>query len=218
MITEFSVYDLATSDEELKNILKEIQNINLDTICVFLNHVKLVRNNLNNSNTKISTVIDYPLGISDTKSRVFMIEAAAKQGAEIINVVAQPHYLCNRKYDKFREDIKYVKEACEKHGVELRYILEYRIFTYDLLYKVSLILSGAGIQTIYPSTGYFLDDINDNILACALINKKVKINIISNGNIWNQDQIHKIYKANLFGIKVNSVNALHLLQENKLNS
>lgn len=218
MITEFSVYDLATSDEELKTILKDIQNINLDTICVFLNHIKLVKNNILNPNVKISTVIDYPLGISDTKSRVSAVEIAAKHGADIINVVAQPYYLCNRKYDKFRDDIKYLKEACQKHQVELRYILEYRIFTYDLLYRVALILSGAGIETIYPSTGYFLDDINDNILACALINKKVKINIISNGNIWNQDQIQKIYKANLFGIKVNSINALHLLQENKLNS
>lgn len=218
MITEFSAYDLATSDEELKDTLKQIQHINLDAICVFLNHIKLVKNNFNNSQTKISTVIDYPLGISDTKSRLSSIESAIKQGADIINVVAQPYYLCNRKYDKFRDDIKQTKEICQKYNVELRYILEYRIFTYDLLYRVALILSGAGIQTIYPSTGYFIDDINDNILACALINKKVKINIISNGNIWNQDQIQKIYKANLFGIKVNSVNALHLLQENKLNS
>lgn len=217
MIIEFSSYDLATSDEELKNTLKEIQSINVNTICVFLNHIKLVKNNIQ-ENISVSTVIDYPLGISDTKTRLSSIESAIKQGADIINLVAQPYYLCNRKYDKFRDDIKQCQELCQKHNIPIRYILEYRIFTYDLLYKVAQILLGAGIDTIYPSSGYSLDDINDNILASALINKKIPINIICNGNVWNHDQIKNIYKANLFGIKVNSINALKLLQENKLNS
>lgn len=217
MIIEFSAYDLATSDEELKNTLKEIQSINVNTICVFLNHIKLVKNNIS-ENIKVSTSVDYPLGISDTKTRLVAIESAIKHGADIINLVAQPYYLCNRKYDKFRDDIKQSQELCQKYNIPIRYILEYRIFTYDLLYKVSQILSAAGVDTIYPSSGYLLDDINDNILAAALINKKIPINIICNGNVWNHDQIKNIYKANLFGIKVNSINALKLLEENKLNS
>lgn len=214
MIVEFSAYDVATSDEELKEIFRQINNITVDTVCVFLSNIKLAKQNLKES-IKISTAIDYPLGISDTKTRLIAIESAIKQGADIINLVAQPYYLCNRKYDKFRDDIKYSIELCQKSNVGLRYILEYRIFTYDLLYKVAQILLTSGIDTIYPSTGYLLDDINDNILASALINKKVPINIISNGNIWNISQITNIYKAHLYGIKVNSVNALKLLQENK---
>jgi deoxyribose-phosphate aldolase len=129
-------------------------------------------------------------------------------------VVAQPYNFCNRKYEKFRDDIKYNKEICEKYSVELRYILEYRVFTYELLYKVAQILIDHNINTIYPSTGYALDDINDNILASALINKKVPINIICNGNIWNISQIQNIKKANLYGLKVNSLNGLELITQN----
>jgi deoxyribose-phosphate aldolase len=217
MITEFSAYDISASDEELKGLFKEVQTTSVNTVSVFLNHIKLARNNLP-EHIIISSSIDYPLGISDTKTRLVSIESAIKQGAQVINLVAQPYYLCNRKYDKFRDDIKQSLELCQKHNVSLRYILEYRIFTYDLLYKVSQILLTGGIDTIYPSTGYLLDDINDNILASALINKKVPINIICNGNIWNIGQVKNIYKTKLFGIKVNSVNALKLLQENKLNS
>jgi hypothetical protein len=71
-----------------------------------------------------------------------------------------------------------------------------------------------GVKTIYPSTGYRLDDISDNILASALINKKVPINIICNGNIWNIGQVSSLNKGHLYGIKVNSVNALNLLSKN----
>lgn len=215
MITELSFYDIASSDEEFKETIKEINILNPDAICVFLNHIKLVKNNISEK-IKISTPIDYPLGNSDTRTRLCAIDSAIKNGADIINVVAQPYYLCNRKYDKFRDDIKQIQELCVKNNVELRYILEYRIFTYELLYKVSQILTSNEIKIIYPSTGYMLDDINDNILACALINKKVpNINMISNGNIWNISQINNISKSKLFGIKVNSVNALKLLRENR---
>ena len=215
MITELSFYDTASSDDELKEIIKNINILNPDTICVFINHIKVIRNNIS-ENIKISTPIDYPLGNSDTKTRLCAIDSAIKNGANIINLVAQPYYLCNRKYEKFRDDIKQAQDICTKNNVELRYILEYRIFTYELLYKVAQILLSNDIKTIYPSTGYLLDDINDNILACALINKKVpNINIISNGNIWNISQINNINKSKLFGIKVNSINALKLLQENR---
>jgi len=215
MITELSFYDVASSDDEFKEIIKNINFLNPDTVCVFLNHIKLLKNNIS-ENIKISTPIDYPLGNSDTKTRLCAIDSAIKNGANIINIVAQPYYLCNRKYEKFRDDIKQTQEVCIKNNVELRYILEYRIFTYELLYKVAQILLSNDIRTIYPSTGYLLDDINDNILACALINKKVpNINIISNGNIWNIGQINNINKSKLFGIKVNSVNALKLLRENR---
>jgi len=217
MITEFSTYDIATSDEELKDLLKNIIELNPQTVCVFYHHIKLAKNNLP-EHIKISTPIDYPLGTSDTKTRLSAIDSSIKQGADIINLVAPSYYLCNRKYDKFRDDIKQAVELCQKNNVKLRYILEYRTFTYDLLYKVSQILSVSGIDTIYPSTGYLLDDISDNILASALINKKVPINIICNGNIWNSNQVKNIYKTNIFGIKVNSINGLKLLQENKLNS
>ena len=214
MITEFSIYDLATSDEELKEIFKSISLLRPNTVCVFLHHIKLAKNLLPGT-IKISTPIDYPLGTSDTKTRLSLIETAIKQGVDIVNVVAQPYHLCNRKYEKFRDDIKQINELCQKSNIELRYILEYRIFTYELLYKIAQILLTNGIKTIYPSTGYLLDDINDNIIATVLINKKVPINIISNGNVWNIDQINNINKSSLYGIKINSINALNLLQKNR---
>jgi deoxyribose-phosphate aldolase len=218
MIIEYSNYDVSISDEELKKSLQSAIHYNPSTISVFLNHIKLAKNIVSQTDTQISTPIDYPLGILDTKSRGIAIEAAIKAGTHIVNIVAQPSHFCNRKYDKFREDIKTNLELCSKASVELRYTLEYRVFSYELLYKVSQILMDFGINTIYPSSGYLLDDINDNILAAALINKKVPINIICNGNIWNISQINNINRSKLYGIKVNSINGLELLSKNNQSS
>jgi deoxyribose-phosphate aldolase len=220
MIIEYSIYDIAISDEELKKNLNEVVTYNPSTISVLPANIKLAKNIISstNKNIKISTCIDYPLGIFDTKTRNLAIESAIKSGADIISVCAQSYFFCNRKYDKFREDIRSNLEICSKNNVKLRYFLEYRVFTYELLYRVSQILLDLGVDTIYPSTGYLLDDINDNLVAAALINKKVPINIICNGNIWNNSQINNISKSKIYGIKVNSINALDLLNQNNIKS
>jgi deoxyribose-phosphate aldolase len=220
MIIEYSIYDIAISDEELKKNLNEVVTYNPNTISVLPANIKLAKNIISstNKNIKISTCIDYPLGSFDTKTRNLAIESSIKSGADIIVACAQSYFFCNRKYDKFREDIKSNIEICSKNNVQLRYFLEYRVFTYELLYRVSQILLDLGVDTIYPSTGYSLDDINDNLVASALINKKVPINIICNGNIWNNSQINNISKSKIYGIKVNSINALDLLNQNNIKS
>lgn len=217
MIIEYSTYDISLSDEEFKQNINSAILYKPQSISVLSSYARLAKNLLP-ENVNLCVSIDYPLGTSDTKNRNSAIETSIKAGAKIINLVSQPYYFCNRKYDKFRDDIKSNLEICNKNSVELRYTLEYRVFTYELLYKVSQILLDIGVNTIYPSSGYLLDDINDNILATALINKKIPINIISNGNIWNISQIKTVYKANLFGIMVNSTNALRLLNENNSSS
>lgn len=220
MIIEYSIYDIAISDEELKKNLNEVVTYNPSTISVLPANIKLAKNIISstNKNIKISTCIDYPLGIFDTKTRNMALESAIKSGADIVSVCAQSYFFCNRKYDKFREDIRSNLEICSKNNVKLRYFLEYRVFTYELLYRVSQILLDLGVDTIYPSTGYLLDDINDNLVAAALINKKVPINIICNGNIWNNSQINNIFKSKIHGIKVNSINGLDLLNQNNIKS
>ncbi len=221
MIIEYSVYDIAISDEELKKNLNQVVTYNPSIISVLPANIKLAKNIISSSthnNIKVSTCIDYPLGILDTKTRNLAIESSIKSGAEVVAICAQSYFFCNRKYDKFREDIKSNLEICSQNNVKLRYFLEYRVFTYELLYRVSQILLDLGIDTIYPSTGYLLDDINDNLVATALINKKVSINIICNGNIWNNSQINNISKSKIHGIKVNSINALDLLNQNNIKS
>jgi deoxyribose-phosphate aldolase len=221
MIIEYSIYDIAISDEELKKNLNGVARYNPSTISVLPANIKLAKNIISSSahkNIKISTCVDYPLGILDIKTRNLAIESCIKSGAETVAICAPSYFFCNRKYDKFREDIKSNLEICSQNNIKLRYFLEYRVFTYELLYRVSQILLDLGIDTIYPSTGYSLDDINDNIIAAALINKKVPINIICNGNIWNNSQINNISQSKIYGIKVNSINALDLLNQNNIKS
>lgn len=218
MLLEYSYYDTVNNDNDIKQILTTVSKFKIDTISVLPPYVKLAKS-IVSDHIKISSPIDYPLGILEFKQRYDAIDSAIKNGAKIIDLVCPVYPLCNRKYDRFRDDIKYNLELCKKHDVELRYILEYRIYSYDLLYKIAQILVNCGVFAAYPSTGYLLDDINDNILASILINKKIAdINIICNGNLWNNNHTNLVQKTNLYGLRVNSINALDLISKNILKS
>lgn len=214
MEIEYSYYDIASSDEEIKQNLIKAISYPISSVSVFPNFLKCAKTVISKP-IKLSTPIDYPMGLLDLKSRLSAIEYAIKNGADIIEVVAPTHAMCNRKYEKIRDDIKANLDFCLEHNVELRYIFDYRIFSYDVLYKVAQIFISSGIGMIYPSTASSLDDINDNIIATALINKKVpEIKIICTGNLWNLSQASLVKKADLYGIKVNSLNGLDLLTKN----
>jgi len=212
MQIEYSYYDLSSNEQETKENIKLASTFPIYSISVLPYYIKLAKNTIGSEPIKISTIIDYPLGSSDPISRITASKNAIKSGASVLEIVVPVSILCNRKYDKFREDIKNHINLAIEHNVEIKYILEYRLFTYELLYKITQILVSYGIRDVYPSSGYFLDDINDNILAAALINKKIPdVNIICNGNLWNSDQISSLKKFNLYGIKANSINALDLI-------
>ena len=213
MNIEYGYYDTSSNELETKTNIVLAAKSRVNVISVLPAYLKLAKLNIPNS-IKLSCPIDYPLGTLDLRSRLSSVSSSIKNGTDIIELLLPSYALCNRKYDKFKEDIKECLGLCLENNVELRYVLEYRIYTYELLYKVCQILLDNGISTVYPSSGHSLDDINDNILASALINKKVPdIKIICNGNIWLESHIRTIEKANLHGIKLFSINGLNLIQK-----
>jgi deoxyribose-phosphate aldolase len=215
MYIEYAHYDLDAKDSEITETINAAVNYDIQSISVFYPYIKLIKNQIDINKIQIASPIDFPLGIMDANSRMSMAANCFKNGASIIDVVCPSHYLCNRKYDKFRDDIKNMQAISMDYNGQIRYILEYRKFTYELLYKVAQILLDLNIKTIFPSTGYFLDDISDNILAAALINKRVPdINIVCNGNIWNETHVKLVKNSKIYGLRVNSINGLKLIANN----
>jgi len=210
---EYAHYDIASNERETKTLVQEAAQFQPDTISVLPTYLRSIKNVCGDV-TSLSTIIDFPYGIMDLKNRLSAVETAIKNGANIIEIVAPSFFLCNRKYDKFREDIDKTLDICTKNNVELRYVLEYRIFTLDLMYKASQILSVHGINVLYPSSGHSLDNLSDNILACGLISKKIdKIQFICNGNTWNDTHAELLHKNDqIYGIKCHTLNGLNLIK------
>jgi len=214
MYIDYIINDVAITEVETKQNLEHILGpdyktnlVNSITAPVFL--IKSIKNFLKEKNLErdisLSCLIDYPMGISDIKTRQSSVIYAIGLGANCIDVVMPQNLAANRKYDKIREDIKQIKEVCENQDIKIRYILEYRMFDHHCLKKICEIFDDFGIKYCFPSTGFFLDNISDNIIASIFLYKNSKnINIISSGQLWNKDQFKTIIKSGIYGFRTNS--------------
>lgn len=214
MIIEYYNYDIASNDTEIKNCLLDATKYYPNLISVLPQSLRISRAVLGDG-FDISCPIDYPFGCSDTISRQKMVEYAIKNGANKLDIVLPTHAICNRKYVKLKEEIQATKDSIGTADISIRYILEYRTFNYETLYKVCKLLFSSGITDVFPSSGFGLDSIYDNLLAGSLIKKKVpSINIINNGNSWTEKQIEDALGNKPYGLRVNSINCLEILYKN----
>lgn len=208
MYIDFAINDTEVNDAEAKALVLDINKFPVSSITAphyLIKSVKAVANNT----TKISCFIDYPLGISDQKTRRFAVEQAVKNGANSVDIAMPQNLAANRKYDKIREDIKNIYDFCHENDVQIRYILEYRVFDHHCLKKVCEIFDDYNIIYAYPSTGFFLDNLADNILASIFLHQNSKnLNVISTGNIWSEKHFETIKKSGLFGFRTNSIHSL----------
>ena len=196
-------YDL--TENELLTTLKEIHTIaDINTVILPPYFVKYARGVLGNDKN-ISCVVDFPMGMSDIKSRSGMSAFAIKNLANYIDIVIPSSYLTNRKYDKIREDIKYQKEICQN----VRYILEYRVYDHQYLKKMAEILVDNDLKTVCISTGYAVDVLSDSLIASQFLTSQVAgLNTIITANCWNPRHFDLVLKNKIENIRFSSVFAL----------
>ena len=192
------------TEHELLTTLKTIQTLpSVDTVVLPPYFVKYARGVLGHQKN-VSCLVDFPMGMSDIKSRASLSNFGIKNLANYIDIVVPSNYLTNRKYTKIREDIKHQKEICQN----VRYILEYRVYNHDYLKKMVEILMDNDIKTVCISTGHALDVLSDSLIASQFLTSQVAgLNTIITANIWNYRHFNIIDKISesIYGIRTSSL-------------
>lgn len=214
MYIEYACYDYSLSDEEIKTNVALAIKLGVKNISLHYVNINLIKNLIEENDLQISSPIDYPYGLLDSKNRLFAINSAIKSGAKTIDVVVPAKFITNRKYDKLRDDIKNNLALCQESGADLRYILEYRVFNHETLAKTCQIFKSLGIEYVMPSTGHMLDDISDNIIACKYLSAKSHIQTICNGNIWTEKQSESLRGSNIYGVRLHHIPSIALFLKN----
>lgn len=209
MYIDFAFTDTTISENDAKDTVKHlIDRSYVNSITVPIYFTKLIKPHLN-SGLDLSCFVDYPLGISDLKTRITGIKEAITLGFNTIDVSMSQNLAANRKYDKIREDIKNITDITIEKKINIRYMLEYRKFDHYCLKKICEIFESFNVEYVFPSSGLFLDNITDNIIASVFLYKNSKnLKIISTGNIWLNKHFESIINSGLFGFRTSSINTL----------
>lgn len=208
---EYALYDLDFNEDEIKNSVEAAIELGVDCISVPFFLTKFCKNLTKNTKTSISNAIDYPLGISDIKSRNNAIVNAIENGAEKIEIVIQNSYLSCKKYDKLRQDIKSNYDICFSKNIPIYYYLEYRVFTHQSLIKACNLLLEIPINNVYVSSGYMLDNVEDNMIATMLLQEKTNIKPIFTTDIWTKKHVELLIKNKIDRFRFKSLNSIRTL-------
>lgn len=154
-INEHIEHTLLKQDAKFEDFMKlfdEAKKYKFLGVCVNPLYVKLAKENLENSNVKVVTVIGFPLGANKTEVKAFETEKAIDDGADEIDMVINVSKLKDKDYDFIVNDIKRVKTACKNKP--LKVILETDLLTKDEIKKACELCIEAKADFVKTSTGF----------------------------------------------------------------
>ncbi len=142
-----------TTEEQVKVICAEAREHNFFSVCVNPCYVTLVKKELEGSETKVCSVISFPLGANIPEVKAFEATKAIQDGADEIDMVINIGALKDGKYDYVLEDIKAVVEACKGKAL-LKVIIEACLLTDEEKVKACELSKEAGADFVKTSTGF----------------------------------------------------------------
>jgi deoxyribose-phosphate aldolase len=210
MNIELQMLDETLSNKNIKDMSDAIDTLNINKICVLPSQISIFRKYLSNK-IKLSTMLDFPFGILSTKTRNDLVTQYIKAGVDSVEILAPSYMMINKQYVGLKNDIVSNYELCLEAKVDISYVLEYRTYSYDLLYKICKILTTNNINSLYISTGHKIDDIYDHLIAMAMIQKNVpEANIVPNGHIFSQKHADLIQNTKIPTVRLHSMNSIEL--------
>jgi len=206
MISELYCIDKAADFHELMKSTFVACQHNMDSIAVPPSFISTV-SEFAVKDIRISSTIDFPIGLSDTSVRIHSILNSARKGAKNVDIVLNNSLVSNKNWKEIEKDIKSCMVAAVSNGLSVRVVIEYRLFSLNTILAVCHLLKKCGVDAIITSTGTIADDAVDNFITTKEIMETVGIPVILSSPIISSDFYKECLDSNVFGVRFSSSNA-----------
>ena len=140
------------TEAELIKLCEEAKEYKFFSVCVNPCNIEKAKELLKDSDTKICTVVGFPLGQMTTEAKSFETKEAVFLGAEEVEMVINIGKLKDGDYDYVLEDIRAVVLAAG--GVLTKVIIESCLLTDEEKVKACELAKAAGADYVKTSTGF----------------------------------------------------------------
>lgn len=138
--------------EQVEQICAEARKYNFASVCVNPAFVELAAKELKGAESKVCTVIGFPLGASTSATKAFETKDAIEKGATEIDMVMNIGAMKAGQFDIVFNDMKAVREAAGKTLVKV--ILETCLLTDSEKEKACELAVEAKLDFVKTSTGF----------------------------------------------------------------
>ena len=140
------------TEGELITLCEEAKEHHFFSVCINPCNIEKAKELLKGSETKVCTVVGFPLGQMTTESKSFETKEAVFLGAEEVDMVINIGKLKDKDYDYVLEDIRAV--VLSAGGVLTKVIIETCLLTDEEKVKACELAKAAGADFVKTSTGF----------------------------------------------------------------
>ena len=192
---------------DIEKLIEQTLKYKFVGVCVPPFWVKKVKRDLSKTETKVVTVIGFPLGYNRTETKVREAEVALKDGADELDLVIS---MTGFKTNPFWAKVEIVRLADLAHQAEkmLKVIIETAYLSQEEIKETALLCQEAGADFIKTSTGFatsnFTKNSNNNDFYAGAKLEEVKlikstvsemVGIKASGGIKTYQQLQDFVKA-----------------------
>ncbi len=198
-LNKYIEHTLLKQDAKKTDLIKlfdEAKENNFLGVCINPCYVKLAKENLNNTDVKIVTVIGFPLGANTTEVKVFETKEAIEDGADEIDMVINVTKLKDREKDFIVNEIKEIKKACQNHN--LKVIIETDLLTKEDIIEACRYSIEGGADFVKTSTGFVKGGVGAKVEDVKLMFDTVKdagLKVKASGGIRDKETAISMIKA-----------------------
>ena len=183
------------SEAEMKEFLNQAKEMNFNAVTINPTYVPLASEILADCDTKVGSVVGFPLGCENTESKIAEAKSLIENGADEINAVINLNHVASEKYDLIEEEAKLLKEAVGDKTLKM--IIESKILEDEQKANIVIRLEKAGIDYLKTSTGFVtpnhIYEIVNDINIFLKYAPKTKIEVYDGIDIWKMT--HQVLTA-----------------------
>jgi deoxyribose-phosphate aldolase len=142
------------TEEDVREGCEIAKKYKVATVCCRPSEVASVKQLLQGSDVKTTTVVGFPHGCNKTETKVFEAEQAIGDGAVELDMVINIGRLLSGDYDYVKEDIRAVVDAAHRHNVLVKVIFENYYLTDEQKRVACRLSEEAGADFVKTSTGF----------------------------------------------------------------
>ncbi len=148
-----------TTEAQVRKLCAEARRYCFASVCVNPCYVPLAASELRGSPVAVCTVVGFPLGASQTATKVFEAELAIREGATELDMVLNVGKLKSGAFEYAEHDIRAVVEAAHRQSegggrIIVKVILETALLTDEEKVIACVLAQNAGADFVKTSTGF----------------------------------------------------------------
>ena len=204
-----------TTVEDIKKICEEAKEYNFFSVCINPSYVKLSKELLDGSETKVCTVIGFPLGATTSEVKSYETKDAINNGADEVDMVINIGALKSGDYDLVKEDIHAVVDAADGQAL-VKVIIESALLTSDEIVTASKLSKEAGADFVKTSTGFNGGGATEEAVALMRMTVGEDLGVKASGGIRSREDALKMIEKG--ATRLGASSGVKIIQGEKSNS